>query len=145
MEYIPFEALRELWGEYRLPNGIRVKARPSVAYIYEEPEADDVSVHFETSISVSAPEEHRGDPTDNPEDVSVQEEYEEFERRSLPRAFYVVDDEDLLIVKASPDRILWYDGFHENGQPMVEVRHTVGVNAVEGAAAPLEGAPEPMD
>jgi hypothetical protein len=130
MEYIPFEILRQLWGEYVLPNDIRVRARPSVAYVYRENEDEDISVHFETGISVSAPEEHRGDPEENPDDIQLLEEYKDFERRNLPRAFYLVDDADLLIVKAYPNRILRYDGFHDNGQPMIEVRHTVGVNAV---------------
>lgn len=142
MEYIPFEALRELWGEYVLPNGIHVKARPSVAYVYREDGDEEMSVHFETGVSVSAPQEHRGDPEADPDDLQVLEEYEDFDRRNLPRSFYLVADEDLLIVKAYPDRVIRYDGYHDNGQPMIEVRHTVGVNAIEGAGAPPE---EPLE
>lgn len=145
MEYIPFDPLKELWGEYVLPNGIHVKARPSVAYVYREDADDDISIHFETGVSISAPEEHRGDPEDNPENIEELEAHEEFERRRLPRAFYLVGDQDLLIVKAYPDRIIRYDGFNDNGQPMVEVRHTMGINVIQGAGAPAHAPPDRKD
>lgn len=147
MEDLPYEALRELWGTYVLPNGIRIKARPSVAYVFREPEAEDVSLRFETDVVVAAPEDHQGDPedNDNPDEGVVREIFEDFERHQLPRSFYLVDDKDLLVVKAYPNRILWYDSFHDNGQPVIEVNHTLAVNALEGAAAPLEEPPEPTD
>lgn len=138
MDFLNFETLRELWGHYRLPDGIQVKARPSVTYIYRAEEGEDVSIDFTTGVSTSAPEDHRGDPETNPDDIEVLQEYEEFERLSVPRCFYLVEDRDLLILKAYPARVVRYNQFHDNGQPMIEVRHRLEVNTVKGAAAPSD-------
>lgn len=136
MEFLNFETLRELWGHYRLPDGIQVKARPAVTYIHRAEDGEDVSIDFTTGVSISAPEEHRGDPDSNPDDIEVLEEYDEFERLTVPRCFYLVEDKDLLILKAYPARMIRYNQFHDNGQPVIEVRHKLEVDTVKGAAAP---------
>lgn len=145
MEFLTFEVLREFWGHYQLRTGTQVKARPSVTYVYREGDGEDVSVDFTTGVSISAPETHRGNPESNPDDIEVLEEYEDFERFALPRCFYIVDDRDLLTLRAYPVRIIRYNQYHENRQPMIEVRHKLDVNTVKDAAAPATPPESDMD
>lgn len=129
-----YTVLEETWGEYLLPNGIRLKSRAVLTFLRQrlgeiqiEGEEHTGVLHEARStmnVAVLAPEELTGSAEDNPETREVVETFDEFEVLANPRSFYYVEDTgSFIVLKADrPERIELTNHVDQDGQPIIQIR-----------------------
>lgn len=140
-EILRFKQLEEEWGEYILPNDIRLKTRAVLTFVRQrlgEPnEEGEVEVYHEArstlNLAVLAPEGLTGDPEENEGAPDVVETFEEFETVRNPRSIYYIEETgSFLILEAnSPERIDLTDHYDGDGEPVLSVSQGRHLRATE--------------
>lgn len=138
-----FKALEEEWGEYVLPNEIRVKTRAVLTFVRqrigEQNDDGEVEIYHEArstlNLAVLAPEDRTGDAEENegePETVEAFEE-EAIETVRNPRSIYYVEETGVfLILEADPpETIEVTDHVDGDGEPVLRVSQGRHLRATE--------------
>lgn len=116
-----FRVIEEQWGDYVLPDGIRVRVRWMLAYFWEN-EGQGAQIRTNTALSVLSPEDLRGEPNQEGERETVAEyEAGELEVRAETMGLYLLQDGQLILTRYFPRAVRRTNHFDRNGDPIIEV------------------------
>lgn len=134
MSRIAFEILKEQWGEYKLEDGLILKARFTVAFM----QGDGAGVQFASAdqLFVHAEEKHKGPANENARNLKRTEKIEKFHLVQNPRSIYLLDDGTVMDVRQSPVGFYRTNAFDANGLPVIQAEWSVAVRRQTESATP---------
>lgn len=128
MERVPFETLKEGWGEYRLPDGLVIRLRGQLVFVWREsgkPEKQQVRTNV--TVVSAAPPEIQGEPSKRPVDFERDEpaaRYTQWETVSEASSLYMFPNGSLFLVRVTPFEVRRYATYTPDREPMVQVLHS---------------------
>lgn len=121
---IPFDPIREAWGEYPLENGIVARIRNAVLRIEKGPEGEPPQIKSKLEFLAQVPDRLRGKPTDPlpPRDAwKIVKAMSAPEPRRRAYSLYDVEGLGLLLIRCRVREIRIHDSFNRDGEPILSV------------------------
>jgi len=126
MKQLAFEPLREIWGEYSLPDGVIVRARSQLVFVVSatDPQGQNLNVRFVTSVSSLSPEELHGDPSSVPVDFAKDAParvYKEWSTVRPAECYYLLEGGLVVLFQLRLTEIRRFSKFSTDREPVIQV------------------------
>lgn len=123
MNIVPYEPLREQWGEYALGDGIHLRARFTMTLV-ERDGADANAfghIRINTVLEVRTPRSMHGEPTadiSNLKERQIVKEFKDWKTEKEALSIYLLEDGSLVRLRYRPRSIRQTDAFNQNREPI---------------------------
>jgi hypothetical protein len=137
---VSFKPLEEEWGEFLLEDGIQVRMRVSVGYLFRAAPGA-VRIRYNTAVLVHWPNASaHNDLFKNKKEKELVKTYSagQFKMLRPATSTYRYGADELLFVQAEPEEFRLFNEFKDPDEPVMDANIRVGVG---GFAAPANKAP----